>query len=388
MIRRLLAKFSRTTSSGAFVPEIDGLRFIAITAVIAFHLVEFVADKSPRPFDAAPQNDWLFRIAHTGHVGVQLFFVISGFVVAMPFAQRRLGGGPAVNLRSYFVRRVTRIEPPYFIALVFWLLAFGISSFGKSRWLLLLHHFPASAFYLHNFIFRNASVIIPQAWSLEIEVQFYIVAPLLALVFAIRRAEVRRALLVIAIITLVAVQPMLRVPGQINGIHLGEEGQYFLIGFLLLDLYLVHWRITPSKYPLLWDLLGAGGVVVLICMMIRDTTPTLSAPIPLALVFTAAFRGRILRAVLRNPWIFTFGGMCYSVYLYHGFFKVLGGRATLDWQIGHTFWLNYLFQCALLVPFIVVGTSVMFLLTEKPFMRRDWPARLARRLSMAWPRRR
>ena len=92
--------------------------------------------KTPTPFTYSVFDNWFFSLLRTGHVGVQLFFIISGFVVALPFAMHHLADGKKVNLRRFFLRRLTRIEPPYMIALIFWLLAFGhLRAWASSRFL-------------------------------------------------------------------------------------------------------------------------------------------------------------------------------------------------------------------------------------------------------------
>jgi peptidoglycan/LPS O-acetylase OafA/YrhL len=366
---RLLRKLARSTSSGRYLPEIDGLRCFAILAVIVFHLAGYVNQKSPRQFAIPTDQEWTFRLARTGHIGVQLFFIISGFVVSLPFALHHLAEGKKVDLRQYFLRRLIRIEPPYVIALIFWTFAFGLSGLGPAPWREMLGHFPASLFYLHNLIYRAPSIIIPPAWSLEIEIQFYVLAPLLVSVFAINNALLRRSILFIAIAALAIAQHWLRNPGQINGLHLEQEGHYFLIGLLLVDLHVTSWRHRPARLPLLGDLLATGCLAGLIWVLVHNPADTLRVPVLLSFACAGMLRSRIWRAVLRNPWIYTTGGMCYTIYLYHGFFKAFVGHFTIHWQIGDSFTLSFLLQSVILIPIILAGSAILFLLTEKPFMR-------------------
>jgi peptidoglycan/LPS O-acetylase OafA/YrhL len=367
--RSLLARLVRNTSSGNYIPEIDGLRCLAIAMVIGFHLAGYVAEKTPTPFVATYFDTHLFLLLRTGHIGVQLFFIISGFVVALPFANHRLLKQRPVNLRRYFLRRVTRIEPPYVIALVFWLLAFGISGLGENHasFAVLLRHFPASLFYLHNLIYHEPSWVLPPAWSLEIEIQFYLLAPVLALVFCVRRQNFRRGILIFAIGGFALAQRWLRLPGQINGLHLDQEIHYFLIGLLLVDLYVVHWQNRPASNPKSGDALATVSLLALPVVLTRFPSQLLIAALLMSFV-AGVMRSRYWRGLFRQPAIYTFGGMCYTTYLYHGFFKALPGHFTIGWQVGHHFGLNFLIQAALLTPIIVVGSVVLYLLTERPFM--------------------
>ncbi len=82
---------------------------------------------------------------------------------------------------AYLLRRVTRLEPPFILSL---LLRFAlIVVVFREDCRQLLPHFLASLLYLHNVIFGSLSRISPPTWSLEVEVQFYLLAPLLARVF-------------------------------------------------------------------------------------------------------------------------------------------------------------------------------------------------------------
>jgi len=90
----LLSRFSRETSSGRFIPEMDGLRFAAITMVVLFHLNGYLVARWPLHHSGLlPQSSWLAETALVGFRGVELFFVISGFILALPFASQHLAGG-------------------------------------------------------------------------------------------------------------------------------------------------------------------------------------------------------------------------------------------------------------------------------------------------------
>lgn len=72
----VLRQLSRETSSGRFIPEMDGLRFVAITMVILFHLNGYLVAKWPLHPGFLAQSSWLARTALVGFRGVELFFVI------------------------------------------------------------------------------------------------------------------------------------------------------------------------------------------------------------------------------------------------------------------------------------------------------------------------
>jgi len=110
--------------------------------------------------------------------GVNIFFFISGFILAIPFFRDYVYNQKKVSLKHYYYRRLTRIEPPYIISLIFFLL---VAIFlMRQPTIDALKHFAASAFYSHNVIYNHISTINPVAWTLEIEVQYYLIAPLIA----------------------------------------------------------------------------------------------------------------------------------------------------------------------------------------------------------------
>ena len=109
------AHFKRKTNTTAFIPQIDGLRFVAIVMVLLFHINLFVTSKIPFAFSRpAADSWWLFRFLDSNRKGVLLFFVISGFILALPFAKAAREQGKPVELKRYYLRRLTRLEPPYF----------------------------------------------------------------------------------------------------------------------------------------------------------------------------------------------------------------------------------------------------------------------------------
>ncbi|MGH7634807.1 MAG: acyltransferase family protein, partial [Gemmatimonadaceae bacterium] len=151
-----LRHLRRRTTSGRFIAEVDGLRFVAIALVVFFHVHDYITTKFRLPTGAVGNEDLLDRIAATGHYGVHLFFIISGFVLALPFAAHHLAGRPPVRLRAYFLRRLTRLEPPYILALL------GLSAaiiLTHTPHLSLLPHLLASLGYVHNIVYGVPSTI-------------------------------------------------------------------------------------------------------------------------------------------------------------------------------------------------------------------------------------
>jgi peptidoglycan/LPS O-acetylase OafA/YrhL len=367
---RLFGLFSRVTSSHRFVPEIDGLRFWAIFSVFVFHLDGYLTRLHPEPRDAASRL--VQRLTAEMHFGVQLFFLISGFILALPFASHHRCGGPAVSLRSYFARRVTRLEPPYLLTLVVLYCLLVAAHRGTAHGL--LPHLLASAGYAHNVIYRGPSLINGVAWSLEIEIQFYLLVPLLTRVFAIANSVTRRGLLAASMLALALYQSSMP-ETSLAAFTIAFFLQYFLAGFLLADIYLVDWRESPSRSTA-FDLLGISALAATAFVCVNALHVRFLLPFLLLAIAIACFRGRALGALCRAPAITAIGGMCYSIYLIH--YQVISTvmRATRGLAIGPGYFATLLLQIVVVGSAVVAASAVLFLLVEKPCMRRDWPARM------------
>jgi peptidoglycan/LPS O-acetylase OafA/YrhL len=235
-------------------------------------------------------------------------------------------------------------------------------------------HLGASLLYANGFVFGAHPYPNYVLWSLEVEVQFYLLAPLLAKVFLVRNALVRRGLLVTAIL-------LLSCTGWIQNYHvwasLAGNLQYFLIGFLLTDLYVAS-RFPARARSTRWDIafgLSIGMVVWL------QKSPTLVPLLPWAIFICclAAFRGSLGVWFLSNAWVSTIGGMCYTIYLYHALLISFLVRLTLKDRT-QVLSVDLAIQFAVMAAIIVAFCAVLFAFLERPFMRRDWPQRLAQKL--------
>jgi peptidoglycan/LPS O-acetylase OafA/YrhL len=369
----LVERLQRVTSSGRFIPQIDGLRFVAIATVILYHINMYLVEK--HAYGAQPPRHWLrFAVEH-GHNGVQLFFIISGFVLGLPFAMWHLRGGKPVSLRKYFLRRVTRLEPPYILCLLLFF-ALRVVALGSDAGEL-LPHLGASLGYLHTLIYGDLSLINPVAWSLEVEIQFYLLVPLLAKLFLISNRARRRLAIVAVIVAAIALQVWAHQPA-ITRFTLSILGQlqFFLLGFLLADIYVTDWRSEPSATPW-WDVVSLVGWPLMPFVWTNvQVAKWVFPPIAFAL-YIAAFRGTWSRRVFANPWLTTIGGMCYTIYLIHyPIITNVAGRAMRFQPFQDSVVGTYLFHAVLAIPAILVISSVYFVLIEKPCMDPDWPRKL------------
>ncbi|MBI3865245.1 MAG: acyltransferase [Planctomycetia bacterium] len=364
----ILRALARITSSGTLIPVLDGLRFVAIFSVVFYHLAESLRAKSPFVSRQTARESWLFAVLDKGNCGVELFFIISGFILALPFVQHYLAGRQPVVLSKYYRRRVTRLVPPYLCNLA---VAFVIQiATGHGTASSLWPHLLASAGYVHNVAYGGMSLINGVAWSLEVEVQFYVLAPLMARVFAIRKAALRRGLLASAVVILAAVKSAALAAGFQSDFWHGTIAWHldlFLAGFLLADLYVSDWR-RASAGAWHWDVVGVLGWAGVLAVQFHPSAAAWSA-LPAMVAYAGTFRGKLLNRLFSNPWCVTIGGMCYTIYLYH-FFIIAGmAHATFGIPAGAGFAGNFLLQAALICPPVIAISAVLFLLFEKPFMK-------------------
>jgi peptidoglycan/LPS O-acetylase OafA/YrhL len=382
LAERVLSRFRRVTSGGAFIPEIDGLRFFAIMPVVLFHLHgNLLVRLAGGPWDAA-RTSVFGTVLSRGDLGVRLFFVLSGLVLGLPFARHARGIGPRVSLKAYYLRRLTRIEPPNVVVLT---LCFALLvGLGRHRISSLFPHYLASIFNVHNLVYGQASFVNFVTWSLEVEVQFYLVAPLLAWVYRNPNSSGRRLLLA-ALVAAGSIGDVF-IPPTAWRLTLSFAGlsQYFLAGMLVADLRaegesdLARGSIpssptADSRYrmltaPWLRDALGVAAAIAVVAVGKDSTRARLLLPMLLAGFVVCALRGSALRALIRLPIITTIGGMCYSIYLIHMQIISPVTRLTGRVVVGPSYPVNFLAQACVTVPIVLGGSAALYLLVERPFM--------------------
>jgi peptidoglycan/LPS O-acetylase OafA/YrhL len=369
----LLRHLSRESSSGQFIAEIDGLRFIAIMAVVLYHANRFTLEKSRHALDL----DYLGILLSQGFFGVQLFFVISGFVIAYPFAKAIVTHTAKPRLKKYYFRRLTRLEPPYIfnLVLIFTLLVIvkGVP-FGEY-----MRHLVASLFYQHNQVYGTGSLINYVAWSLEIECQFYLLAPLAVTVFRIKRSFLRRLILfsIIGVWSGVDAVYLTEYPRVVYS--LAYYGNYFLVGFLLVDFYINDWQEGPTK-RISWDFIGLSAWTVMAGLLVNDQYTSTLLPFLILVAYCGAFKGTYSNRFFRKPLIYVIGGMCYTIYLYHFYLISLIGRMSWSfvYQESRPIWGNIIMMVLVTVPPTIAASAFFFVIGEKPFMKRDWYKRVLR----------
>jgi peptidoglycan/LPS O-acetylase OafA/YrhL len=384
-------KFSdlrRTTNAKAFIPEIDGLRFFAIITVVIFHLNTVYSKEIGmiNPAIAFPNGAgkvisspgwWISRM----DLGVKVFFAISGFVLAIPFLKHYLQGGKKVELKDYFLRRLTRLEPPYLVSLVmFTLVHLFMFSMPVTE---AVQRFMASLIYSHVIIFATPNPINPVTWSLETEAQFYLLVPLF---FAGLFYRNNRGYWIAYISVLFAFSVFFRWFTYANELFHWSRSifaylSHFITGILFAWLYLTKKSLLDKK-SYWWDLIG----LVSIWLMFQFYKP--QAHWQNKIVFNlatfvfmiSAFKGIAFNWFFTRPVIYVTGGMCYSIYLLHYAFLHLMVKFTKHLSLDQGYQSDLLLQFCIALPAIFIVSCVFYLLFEKPCMDRNWPSKLAERV--------
>jgi peptidoglycan/LPS O-acetylase OafA/YrhL len=203
-------------------------------------------------------------------------------------------------------------------------------------------------------------------WSLAVEAQFYLLMPLLALVFKIQSPLLRRSLLAASALTSFTWQ---HARTWIITSTILYSIQYFLIGLLLADLF----ESAPhNRTQRAW--LDVTGLLALGALFLLPSWWRVAAPALLFVVLYSALRGKTFRRALSSPWVAAIGGMCYTIYLWHLFVMAFVLKVTGRLLLQSNFPLSFAIQALLILPTIFVFSVVLFVLVEKPCMETDWPA--------------
>ncbi len=351
---------SRVTSSGEFIPEVDGIRFLAIAAVLIFHTTIDIYSAHGRPGTGWAENHGIIlHLIGLGWFGVQIFFVLSGFIVALPFARHALQGSAEPSIGRYFLRRLTRIEPPYVLSLTAMYL---LSCTWSGKWSANLPHLAASLFYSHQYIYGEGNPFDGATWSLEVEVGFYILAPLLAGVYWIR-GDRRRWMVQLFAIGAMELADRWLVHRDFTRMHnLVIAMPFFVAGMLLADLYAS--GIVRRSATIGWDCAFAASVVLLAV----SVPSQLFWFTPLIVIFMVAgvAGGRIANRILRLRAVTVLGGMCYTIYLWHLFLLYLLPASVKQhlgpWNMSGPLYL------LIAVSSVVACCVPIYLLIERPFM--------------------
>lgn len=376
---------SRKTWSTRFIPEIDGMRFFAIATVVIFHLntafarelgltveqsIELIGGKNSFSLGGI-----LIRL----DLGVKVFFAISGFILAMPFLYA-LKENKKVDILSYFKRRLTRLEPPFIISLLVFSLVHIIVFHEKIG--LVMKHFLVGLGYSHSIVFGEPNFINPVTWSLETEAQFYIIVPLLFVLLRLfKKPKLKITLLILVFSGSMIFKNIYSTNGYIGTSVLGYFVN-FLVGIFFASFYVNNKSYFEISKRVIFDLLGVFSIFSMFIFYKPQAQiqNILLFNLSILSFFFAVFLGKYLNRFFVNKWIYTIGGMCYSIYLLHYAFFHLLVKFSKQLALTSDYGVNLGIQIIIGLPIILAISIVFFIFVERPCMNPEWPSVLKKRL--------
>ncbi len=295
-------------------PALDGLRAMAVLLVATVHVTYLLVP------------EWAGRWLPGGFLGVDVFFVLSGFLITTLLLEEHHRTG-SVSLRSFYARRALRLLPAVVVLL---LVHAVLATLANADLGLEARTAGAVLLYVLNWVIASGGSVasgLGHLWSLSIEEQFYLVWPVLLLVALGRRRPT--AFLVGTALTGIVVSAGVRALLWLDGA--GWEATYvrtdaradeLLMGVLLAVAFRHGWRL-----PHRWRHLGTGGLVVLLAC--AATVPRESSWLYLgggftlvglaSVVLVAALldaESPLTRAFSWRPAV-CLGRASYSLYLWH-----------------------------------------------------------------------
>jgi peptidoglycan/LPS O-acetylase OafA/YrhL len=341
-----------------YQPALDGLRALAVFAVMAYHVA--------LPF------------AVGGWIGVDVFFVLSGFLITRVLMSVHVGPWRR-SLRSFYLRRALRLLPALVVLLAFTFVSYAIVGPHTLATRQTLVGVPASFFYVANWLpalgITNLGFL-GHMWSLSVEEHFYMLWPMLfrALWSASPRRTAKRVALALGAAAAYRVY-LVASGASLNRLYTGTDAraEELFVGCLLAVLFTAGLSRLAARRPMLWHCAAFIAVVGLVGAAIAlpvgsrfvprggSTLIELAAALVIAniVLFPRAIVSRLL-AFRPLVWL---GRRSYGIYLWH---LPLGGLAAALVPVGDP--LARFFNTALIWVATISVAALSYRFVERPFM--------------------
>ena len=331
-----------------YIPAIDGLRAIAVISVMLYHLG--------------------FKWIPGGFLGVDLFFVISGYVITRLLLDsiQRSGG---LDLKGFYIGRIRRLLPPLLFMLILTIIFVGVFAPDSIKRLLIDSPFALTGLMNWWLVFKHQDYfesfgrppLLQHTWSLGVEVQFYLFWPLL-LLFVLKffgKKVIPTAALVIASFSgialfLASIRADLSSNQNVSHVYFGTDTHS--IGLFLGSALAVSWipqNLSPNIEKRAQDFIDFVGVFGLLGLLasfflIQESDPTsYRIAFPLLGIFGCAIIMSIVHPasrfapILQHPMMVWIGERSYAIYLWHWIVFQLTRPAQ---DIAGTTWALYSFR--------------------------------------------
>ncbi|MEQ9544795.1 MAG: acyltransferase family protein [Marinobacter sp.] len=313
------------TSSVVYRPDIQGLRAIAVVAVMVFHL-------NP-------------ALLPGGFIGVDVFLVISGFLITSILLKKKAQTDYSFRaaLKYFYVSRFKRIAPAYFVMLVLVALIAAIFFIPEDFSTFREGLQKALYFYSNDYFAGFGDYFAPanheqpllHTWSLAVEIQFYLLAPLLVLLLP--RLVLKWALVVFLCILTGLAEYRMRMLG------LEQETYYSLYArlpeFFAGCLVALHMETSFSRKTTYQYLPGIGLLLILIAAIAQPRLgyfPGVAALLPIvgSILLLLTANQSNLSWLLSSKGLVWVGTLSYSLYIWHwpvlAFLRYYSGAEVLD----------------------------------------------------------
>jgi peptidoglycan/LPS O-acetylase OafA/YrhL len=334
---------------------VDALRGVAALSVVLFHLTE--ANHIPLLTSWLPS--WVVFILEHGNLGVAIFFVLSGFVIAHSVHGERV----TIPLAGRFMlRRSLRLEPPYWFAIA---LTIGFAALsasivpGKAFPPISLSQCVAHVLYLQEvFGYPEINSVF---WTLCLEVQFYLVYVFILVVGKNDPSMHMQGRRVVIILCLAIFVSLLWPVGIIKAEP--WKGSFFPLwhGFLLGVAAYWSWR-----YKELRKYFTGFVAIIFIAAVFRQDSFSLVCGATATLLLVVASLGRIT-SMLPWVWLQFLGTVSYSLYLIHN--PITGASFRAGYILTGDSLLTEIFWTLATVGICIFCSAIMYYLVEKPSIK-------------------